>query len=262
VGTLLLCHAGKGTIAAAGGGCAEATSFLARTTGLDAAHQSAYTTFICGLVTDGVFAKLDILYVLNTQDAATSLLNLTSSSFPLTNVGTLAFTADHGYATMTSTAYLTTTWAENAGGNHYIVTSSSMGVWSKTSAQAGGTAWGDNGGNSRLICRFTDDNTYYNANDLNFDATTAANTDGSGLIAGTRTGTTTQIYRNGATLGAAGTVSFSQAVSATTWQLGNNASDSVAPAMAFAGQFLTSADMLALFNRYSTWNTTISGGNP
>jgi hypothetical protein len=37
-----------------GAGCTAATNFLARTSGLSGTETTAYTTMICGLVTDGI----------------------------------------------------------------------------------------------------------------------------------------------------------------------------------------------------------------
>lgn len=74
-------------------------AFLARTSGLDATHQSLYTNLINNLVSGGgngnIFALLDSLWIRGTQDVANSRLNLVSSSFA--NVDTSAtFTADQG----------------------------------------------------------------------------------------------------------------------------------------------------------------------
>src|SRR5260370_657257 len=56
--------------------CAQATSFLARTSGLSGTQQTNYTTLICGLETDGIgcSSKLDALYIMGAPDATTSLL--------------------------------------------------------------------------------------------------------------------------------------------------------------------------------------------
>jgi hypothetical protein len=78
---------GPGTAHTASG-CSEATVFLARTSGLDATHTTAYTDLICGMVTDGIWAKADALYIEATQDSTTSRLNIKSTSFsPLTTSG-------------------------------------------------------------------------------------------------------------------------------------------------------------------------------
>jgi hypothetical protein len=89
-----------------GGGCSQATAFLARTSGLDSTHTTAYTTLICGLVTDGVWARLDILYVFATQDSTTALLNLTSTTYSATAVSSPTFTADQGYLGNGTTSYV------------------------------------------------------------------------------------------------------------------------------------------------------------
>jgi hypothetical protein len=79
----------------ASGDAAETTAFLARTTGLDATHTNAYKALINGLVADGVFAKLDALYICAAQDLATARLNLVSSSFALVDTSAAPnFTAD------------------------------------------------------------------------------------------------------------------------------------------------------------------------
>ena len=66
----------------AAGGCAAATNYLARTTGGNEGGNAAnMTTFICGLVTDGVItgnlsgargcgSHLDVLYLLAQQNQA------------------------------------------------------------------------------------------------------------------------------------------------------------------------------------------------
>jgi hypothetical protein len=88
---------------------AEASAFLARTSGLDANHTSAYTTLINGLVADGLWSKFDVLYVFATQNSTTALLNLISSSYPGIPNSAPTFTADRGYNSVN-------------GGNAYIDT--------------------------------------------------------------------------------------------------------------------------------------------
>lgn len=76
---------------------AEARAFLARTTGLDSRHRLAYTKLINGLVRDGVWRSLDVLYIFAAQDQTTSLLNLVSSSFSASVSNSPTFTADQGW---------------------------------------------------------------------------------------------------------------------------------------------------------------------
>ncbi len=77
--------------------CLTAQTFLARTSGLDTTHRNAYADLICGLVSDGVWNKLDVLHVYATQDGTTALLNLVQNVYNGVLVGSATFTADRGY---------------------------------------------------------------------------------------------------------------------------------------------------------------------
>ena len=59
-----------------GGGCAQATALIARMDG--GQNTSAVTTAVCGMVTDGVFALLDFLYVGEINSVGNSKLNWVS----------------------------------------------------------------------------------------------------------------------------------------------------------------------------------------
>ena len=75
----------------------QALAYLARTVGGNEGGNGAnIATLIDGLVADGVWSKLDCLYVLAQQNATDALLNLIGTSYSLTNVGAARFTAYHG----------------------------------------------------------------------------------------------------------------------------------------------------------------------
>jgi hypothetical protein len=74
------CNSGGGTT----GVCSQATNYLVRTTGGNAGgNASAITSLICGLVNDGVWSRLDALYVFAQQNSHDAHLNLVSSSHNL-----------------------------------------------------------------------------------------------------------------------------------------------------------------------------------
>lgn len=117
--------AGKGSGAPPAGGCAEATAFLARTSGLSGGQVTAYTNFICGLAhTDnlitgnmgstGCGSPFDIIKLFATNTTATAQLNLCGTSFStLTNTGatfTAAGGGAGGYTGNGSTAFLDSGW--------------------------------------------------------------------------------------------------------------------------------------------------------
>ena len=254
--------------AGGGGGCAQATTWLGRVT-VDATHQAAYTTLICGAVTDGWWSKLDGLYILNTQTSTAALLNLISTSFPLTNNGALTFTADHGYAQSNNTSYLSTTFAAS-GGTNYTQNSASFGGWTKDTALIGAgyvsPIWGDGDQqeNRILLANNAGGSGYYTAiNQPNYAPCSGANSVYVGLWILNRTGSTaSQLYNNGSTIGSA-CATASQARNAITWRTsdsGGNSSEAMA--MLFMGSALTGTDITNIGSRYGAWNTTISGGNP
>lgn len=124
---------------AATAGCSEATTFLARTTGLDATHQTAYTTLICGLVTDSLWTNIDALWILATQDATTAGLNLKSTSFTLTPTNAPTFTADQGYTGNGTTQCLNTGFSPASSGTAYTQNGASVSAYIRTSRTTSNT---------------------------------------------------------------------------------------------------------------------------
>ena len=126
-------------IATGGGGCSQATAFNARTSGQNAAHQNANTTFICNLVTEGVFAKLDVAYLFATDTSANALLNVVSSSFNGTANGSPTFTANAGFTGVdaSTTVYIDTGFNASTAGGHYSQNSAHASTWGGNNVQAG-----------------------------------------------------------------------------------------------------------------------------
>src|SRR5208283_4790005 len=99
-------------------GCGQANAFIARTSGLSATENAAYTAMICGMVTDGTWSLLDALYIFATNNTTTAALSLVSSTYNGTVTGTLTFSADNGWTGNGSTGYLSTNLTpSSAGGN-------------------------------------------------------------------------------------------------------------------------------------------------
>lgn len=125
-------------------GCAQATNYLARTTGGNAGGNATnITTLICGLVSDGVItgdlsgargcgAHLDTLYVLAQQNQADAQLNLCGTSYSITTVGiirTVTFTSYKGFS-FSGASYLSTNFdATAATSPHFVQDNASFGLW-------------------------------------------------------------------------------------------------------------------------------------
>jgi hypothetical protein len=127
--------AAVGPIAAASDAAAT-TAFLARTSGLNATHTNAYKALINGLVADGVFAKLDALYLFATQDTTTARLNLVQNNFNCTLTNTPTFTADRGYTGGAggSAPYLDSGFSPITSGGSFARNSACLGIWTITAA--------------------------------------------------------------------------------------------------------------------------------
>ena len=109
------------------------SQFLARTSGLSATEQAAYVALINGLVSDGVWDLLDVLYIFATNTTATAALNLKSPDFTAAVHGTLTFTADVGWQGDGSTGYLDPGFAPSAVGNNFLQNWASAGLYDLTS---------------------------------------------------------------------------------------------------------------------------------
>lgn len=132
--------AGRGAPAAAGGGCSQATAFLARATTVTlAADKTRYTTLICNLVTDGIFAKLDGLYAFGlAPDSTSAQLNLIQNAFNLTPNVAPTFTAYQGFTGNGGTMWLDSGFTPGTSTGNYAQNSASLGIWTRT-APSGAT---------------------------------------------------------------------------------------------------------------------------
>ena len=135
--------------------CAQSTTFLARTTGLNTAHQTAYGNVICHLVNDNIITGnltgatggcgtlLDALYLMATQTAVAGALNLCGTSYSLVPTGAPAFTVDGGWTGVegSTTVFLNTQFQpSSATAPNYVLNSAHISDWSLTNnVQAAGT---------------------------------------------------------------------------------------------------------------------------
>jgi hypothetical protein len=129
--------------ASGSGGCSQATTFLARTSGLSGTETTAYTAMICGLVSDGIITgslsgvagcgtKLDALYIFATNTTTTANLNLCGTGFGITTTVAPTFSADHGYTGNGTTQFLNTNFNPATAAGNYALNSASIGVYTLT----------------------------------------------------------------------------------------------------------------------------------
>ena len=96
--------------------CTASTNFIARTSGSSNAQKINYDTLICGMVTDGTFAKMDVLYTFATDTTGNAVLNLVQNSFNAVLHGSPTFTANRGYTGVdnSSTVFIDTGFNGNS----------------------------------------------------------------------------------------------------------------------------------------------------
>jgi hypothetical protein len=240
--------------------CTEAVAFLARTSGLPLNYKSDYSDLICGLKTDGVLAKLDILQVYATKDSATALLNLVSSSFNSTVFGSPTFTVDRGYTGISNNVTgISPSFNPLHGGGVYVKDSAHLGVWNLTNATS---TWAPIGGSfgpgQGVNPKQTDGNAGFRVNETANH--TVANADARGFYVGNRpSSTTVEGYKNGAnilTVSAGSTGLMDSLLYFTSFNQDNTSfgsDDQIAAVTVGAG--LTATDNTNLYNRLRTWMT-------
>ncbi len=183
------------------------------TGGIDVAHQTAYTNLICGLVTDGLWTKYDILYIYATQDGITALLNLVSSSFTAALVNAPSFTADSGFLGDGSTSYVDTGFnASMASSPKFLLNDAHWSHWNLTNSSANQVYSGIN--NTDTSMQWFSGGLFARLNDGS-GQTTSTPSDARGHFLATRASSSARtLYINGS--------SFDVNSSATSTIIGNN----------------------------------------
>lgn len=93
---------------------------------------------IRALYAGGIWAKLDVMWVLAAHDEQAARLNwITPASFTLTAVNSPTFTTDRGFAGNGTTSYLDTGWDAATNGSQYTQDSAHVGSYQRTAATVG-----------------------------------------------------------------------------------------------------------------------------
>jgi hypothetical protein len=238
-------------------GCAEATAYLARAPG-ETAHAADLTTLICGLVSDGVWAKLDALYLLAQQTQADARLNLVGASYPLT--GSATFTAYQGFSAFPSGGLDTGFNPNSAPSPKYTLNSATLGGWAYDTPETAETALigNDNLSGGSLLSPNFGGLSYIN---VNGDFTSGFTYPGTGLFTGDRSSSALMTaYWNGVNKQTNATSTSSMPnVTITVGSLFRGAPYTTAKTIsaAFISASLGGAGQLALYNRFRTYMTSV-----
>jgi hypothetical protein len=216
---------------------------------VSAGRKAIVDTLVVGLKADGIWAKLDRLWLLAADNAASAMTDLKGLE-TVTLVNSPPFTPNSGYATYYS-AYLQTAYNFSTATN-FTQNSAHLAVWNLTTGTDVNPSLTESTGPAldHIFPRYNDGNAYLRINDVSSGIPVAD--DCRGFFLGTRTGTAPerQSYFNGALLG-----SYSLASSAPsndvllifTRQL----------AVVSAGGHLNATEQLAFYNRLTTYLTDV-----
>lgn len=246
----------------------QAAAFLARAPGLNNIYRRAYAKLINGLVADGVWTKLDALWILAAQDATTAALNLTSASFGLTPVNSPAFAPGEGYTGNGSSTTITTGY-QPASGATYAQDSATIGAYIRTNRTISnsGNIMGTvaTGGTIQLYMSPLQSSTIqYDVNQTTFPNVANTNCQGHWVASRTASNLVT-LYKNGSSFGT--NANASSAITTMTNQLrllSNSTSGGAAAsfssdqlAAAHIGAGLSAAEASALAFRINSYMAAV-----
>lgn len=219
----------------------------------DVERQLAINDLIVRLKADGIWSKLDALYLLAAHESAAALVNWKNpGTFDITVVDAPVFTADSGYATDGVNDYLNTNFNPATAGGNYTQNSACFGFWSGTSGQSNTSraGWFDGTDGVTMVPRNTSDRFQFRINQAAIsESAISAVADGAGLYIANRSGASAvQGYRNGSQLFTA--ANASTALNSTNLRLGSITAISFAAQTfraATIGGSLTSTEQAKLY---------------
>jgi hypothetical protein len=234
---------------------------------VSAGRLSLVNTLIAGLKTDGIWTKLDRLWLFAAENSQSALRDLVAAS-AATAVNSPTFAADDGFTGDGATSYVDTNYNPTVSGTNYVLDSAHIGVWNNTvdttdtscTVGAVGGSFNEifivygNEGNKTAIT--------INNGGPTFTLTTVVEVS-TGFWQANRSGASaTQIYRNGASVGS-GTVASSQLCNAEFYACALNNDGTPAlfsvnqVAAASFGGSLNTTESDALYDRLQTYMTAV-----
>lgn len=240
----------------AASGCSQATAFLARVS--NHTNDTNYTTMICGLVTDGVWAKLDLLYIFAANNSTDALLNLPSAVTTALSATAPTFTANTGFTGNGSSATVNVTGYNYSTGANYTQNSASLFGWSTESGADNGFLVGNStafNGN-QLITPFSLGGTGAASVNGAVPLNSSTLSTGLGLFTASRTSSTQlDFYQNTTNIGSSGANTSAAIGSANPWFLGIPSAVFYGGGIAAGGAAsgLSSTDVTNLYNSIHTF---------
>jgi len=229
---------------------------------VSAGREAHVDALVVGLKNDGVWTKLDRLWLFAAENTQSALIDLVATD-QATAVNSPSFTADQGYTGNGTNSYINTTYLPGTDGPNWTGNAASFGVWQRsTPAARNEVQMGANyfGHPSQIANFFGDNNSYTQVN-----CSTSLTTSGTavaGLYAVDRSASNfTTLYINATASGTSTAVATAE-TDCNMFVLGrndNSGSDSLTNpstaqvSAAFLGGSLGASDQTDLYNRLVTY---------
>jgi hypothetical protein len=184
-----------------GGYSAEAQQFFDRISDPGTTRKNLYAACIDSIVSAGVWAKLDALYIFAANSQSNALTNIKQSSYGATAVNSPTFVTDRYFQGDGSTAYLDSNFNPTTASSPNFTQNSACNFgWVLNNATNANRVLGAVSGTAnRLVPRSTTNNAQWEINQTT--ANTVSNSDSSGLFLLNRSGSAAaRLYRNGSEL--------------------------------------------------------------
>lgn len=230
-----------------GGYVSEARDlFSAMTVAPGAERKGLIDRTIRTLIREGIWGRLDVLWVLAAHDSQAGMLNWKApGAFTLANGGTApTFATDRGFTGNGTDGRLVPTWVPNTNGVNYVQDDASLWLWSRTTTGSNSADMGTVGAAAgpSLLCRSSTDLIITRLNGGSTASSSTTISDGSGLIGASRASSSeVKFWRNGAQVGGAVALASTGRGAVQVWACGANATNFSArqQAMAAIGGSLT-----------------------
>lgn len=224
--------------------------------------------FIDGLVSDGIYAKLDEFWIFAINTSHNALLGVKNYK-DCSNLNSMVFTIDRGYKGDFTNRAINTNYTPSTDGINFTSSSSSLGIYSRTSQAYSRVDIGGQNAASKVTGIMSGNTTVQNSrialNCASYDVNFSTGGDTLGLIAITRTsGTNVRCFKSGSffdrPIGITSITDFPIYIGA------NNNNGTIASAtakeytFAFIGGNLTDANIISIATRLEVYLDYIGAG--
>jgi hypothetical protein len=229
-------------------------------------RQIAVNDLIVGLKADGIWTKLDRLWLFAAENTASALTDLAANELA-TEVNSPTFTVDSGYSNGGSGVYIDTNFNPVTAAGNYVRDDASWFLWNVTSRAANAVYdWGAAGVTNQdnfLRSRDSGDVVKFAINLILGAIPSFANTDSGGFYQASRTGpTASEFYKNGVSLGTdSGSSAVLVSVNFFVQLLNNNGAPHDGSSDEYscfgAGSSLTPTESADLYSHLRTYMTAV-----